>query len=72
MASGKNIPKYTADCIFRHADLNSSDIAVIDNHRKVTYAEFDRHLNRFVDVARRFELEQDATAAIEWTSLYPH
>jgi len=71
-ASGENDPDLTADYISRHAGLYPSDIAVIDNHRTITYAELNRHLDRFVDVARRFELEIGATVAIEWTSLYPH
>lgn len=72
MASGEHSPTFTKDYISGHAELNPSDIAVIDNHEKVTYAEFNRHLDRFVDVARKFELENGATVAIEWTSLYPH
>ncbi|MDA0231014.1 MAG: class I adenylate-forming enzyme family protein [Proteobacteria bacterium] len=72
VASGENFPNFTLDYISHNAELNPSDIAVIDNHRNVTYAEFNRHLHQFVDVARRLELENGATVAIEWTSLYPH
>ena len=72
VAFGEHNPKFTTDYISRHAELYPSDIAVIDNHRKITYAEFNQHLDRFVDVARRIDLEQGATVAIEWTSLYPH
>ncbi len=72
LTSGEHNPAFTKDYISGHAELNPSDIAVIDNHKKVTYAEFNRHLDRFVDVTRKFELENGATVAIEWTSLYPH
>ncbi len=62
---------FTEDYIAYHAALNPSDIALIDNDKKVTYAEFHRHLGGFIQAVGNFGMKVGDTAAIEWTSLYP-
>ncbi len=72
LSAGDHVFTFTKDYIAYHAALNPSDIAVIDNDTKVTYAEFDRHLDRFLHAVRNFELEVGDSVAVQWTSLYPH
>jgi hypothetical protein len=47
-------------------------IAIIDNGRQITDAEFHQDLGRFLRVARNFKLAMGSTVAIEWLSLYEH
>ena len=70
--SGQNYTLLTRDHISYHAALRPKDIAVIDNGRKYTYAQFHRDLGRFTRALREFDLPVSSTAAVEWTSLYNH
>ena len=63
---------FTADYVAYHAAINPSDFAVIDNKNYFTYAEFHQHLGWLIYALQNFELEVGDTAAIEWTTLYPH
>jgi 2,3-dihydroxybenzoate-AMP ligase len=64
--------KTTREYIASHALDNPSDIAVIDNDLKITYAQFHQDINRFIPAARRFGLNVGDMVAVEWTTLYPH
>jgi 2,3-dihydroxybenzoate-AMP ligase len=63
---------FTADYIAYHAAINPSGLAVINNNKNFTYADFHQHLGRLIYAVRKFELEVGDTVAVEWTSLYPH
>lgn len=63
---------FTADYIAYHATLHPSDVAIIENDRIITYAQFHRDLGRFMRAVRNLDLEVGSRVAVEWTSFYLH
>ena len=62
----------TAAFVAYHADQRPASVAVIEDGREITYAEFHRDLGCFIAAAREFGLQPGNTVAIEWADLYPH
>ncbi len=62
----------TADYIAHYAALRPNDLAVIDEGRNITFAQFHADVRRFGHFLKNAGVKPGQTAAIEWTSLYEH
>ncbi len=62
----------TASFIAFHAAECPDALALLDNGRAVTYAEFSRDIRKFTDALREFDLPQGARIAVGCEDLYVH
>ena len=62
----------TAAFVTYHADQRPASVAVIEDGREITYAEFHRDLGRITAAVRDFGLQPGNIVAIEWTAFYHH
>lgn len=62
----------TADYIAHFAGLRPSDTAIVEEGRRITFAQFHEDLCRFHTGFQELKLKPGDRAAVEWTSLYEH
>lgn len=62
----------TADFIAFHASERPAALALINNGREITYAEFDRDLRKFTRALREFDLPRAARVGVSCGDVYFH
>jgi len=62
----------TADYIAFHAAERPSAVAVVDDGREITYADFWRNIRKFTAALREFDLPRGAKVMIDCDDVYSH